>query len=778
MAKNRPIDDDQLVAIMQQEITTAFGYIGGRLSDARRLAMHYYLGQPYGDEADDESQVVTTEVRDTVESLLPFAIKVFLASDKIAEFQPSNEAEEEAADQATDYVNFIFFQDNPGFLIFYDWFKDAFLQKNGFVGAWWVETLKETEENYVNLTDAQIAVLAQDKTVEITAYSSVMPAPEDIPELSDATSSPPMPTSQQASGAPQPGTAPQAALSAPQAAPPAQPMPGMMPMQAPITLHNVTIKRKIKEGRVKIHAIPPEQLLIARRTVDFNNPPFIGWRMRKPIADWVAEGYDYDIVKTIPTDDQQDYNQESVERRSFNDENATTQYASKDPTMREVYITDCYIKIDLEGNGKAQLMRVAVGGSGGQGGRSIIVKKEKWDGRHPFATVCPIRLPHQPIGMSIADLIMDLQFIRSTVMRQVLNNMYKMNSQRMELPATAIGDNTIEDLLTNRPGGIIRTKVAGQLREINPTSIAPLAIPIIEQLDKEKQNRTGVVPLQQRIDPDMLQGTATGQQMMDDASVERIELMLRLMAEGGVVELFRIILGLVIRHQDTARAIKLRGKWVNMDPRSWNADMVATVNVGLGTGDKNTNLVHLNMIKQTQESILLKLGPHNPLVGLDQYYHTLAEMTKNAGFRSVEPFFTDPSEQPPMPDTGQQPSPEMMKVQGELALMKEKQQTDAAKEQAQMQADLQVSQAEAQHEAQAKQMQAMIDDRRAQEKQQMEMIRLQGELQLQREKIAADADLARAKMEQDKELALIEMNLKYMQTQPMAPQQVSPGALV
>jgi hypothetical protein len=731
------MSEDELKALVASEITSAYGYLGGRLSNERTLAQRYYLGMPYGDEQDDRSQVITTEVRDAVESVLPMLLRLFVSSDKMFEFEPETEKDEDSSKQATDYVNLIFNRDNPGFMITYTAFKDALLFKNGIIKYKWSETERVATEEYTGQTIDQVATLLDpgscNETIELVDQKSY-PAPEESqPALALALAPPPQPAQAAVPLPGQPGAAPAGPV-------PMMPAPMMAAPLAPppqVMLYDITIKRVAKIGRVKLMAVPPEEFLISRRAKSVSDATLVAHRFRRRRGDLIADGYDEKKVMDLTANDAFLMNQEKITRDSFDNEDASLPDSSgTDPLNEEVVVIESYVRCNYNGDGKLVIRQVV----SGEDASSILENNEWDDEKAPFVgEIKPIILTHHFEGISIADLLLDIQYIRSTVYRQLLDNIYQINNQRTELPEPAIGTNTIDDLLTNRPGGIVRTKIGGMMRQMETTSIISDVLPLLDKVEKETQNRTGIVPFQQILNPDMLQGTATGQNLMSEALVERVELIARIFAEG-MKEVGSAILRLVVKHQDAPRTIKLRNEWVPMDPRTWNVNMEVRCNTGLGTGNKATQLQHLATILGIQKDVLIN-GGLNGMVTPKNIYNTCEEIVENSGMPSVDPFFNDPSKSGPESAQPPKPNPEEMKAQAQIA----------------------VQQAQAQQETIESQHRMQLAAQESQQKMTLAQQEMAGKLQLQREQFQANHALEQQRINGDIDLRRAELAMKYAQ---------------
>ena len=144
-----------------------------KLSAERSDAMDYYFGHMDRDMpfADGRSQAVSTDVADTVEGLMPQLVDIFCGDEEVVRFNPVGPEDASAAEQETDYINHVFMQKNPGFLVLYSFIKDALLSKVGIVKVWWEEIETEREETYYDLTDEQFSIIVSDPDIEVIEHS-------------------------------------------------------------------------------------------------------------------------------------------------------------------------------------------------------------------------------------------------------------------------------------------------------------------------------------------------------------------------------------------------------------------------------------------------------------------------------------------------------------------------------------------------------------------------------------------------------------------------------
>ncbi len=649
------MNQEELKALCADEINNAIGYLESDTVQERADAMNYYFRDKYGTEVEGRSQVVTGEVAEAVDGALPQLIRVFTSCEDAVRFEPTKDGEEPLADQASDMANWVFYKDNDGFLILHNWFKDALLQKVGVVKAYWEEKKDTIKEKYKGLTDDELAMIMQTGEWEITKQVT------DIVIGIDGFA---------------------------------------------YNTHNVTIERIQDDSRIAVENVPPEEFLISKRAKTIEDSPFTAHRRMIARGDLIAMGYEKSIVDTIPAGDRLEYSPERLAR--FGRDEMPDYAQSTDLSMEEVEIFECYIKVDTNDNGLLELRRVIIGGE-------QILSNEECD-YVPFHSVCPIPIPHKFFGQSLADRTMDLQLTKSTILRQMLDNLYLTNNARV----TAVeGQVNLDDLLTSTAGGVIRVKNPQAVNQLTVANTAGQSFPMMEYLDGVQAKRTGVSDLQQGLDANVLQNTtATAVAAMMQQSAGKLELMARIFAETGVKSLFRGILHLLCKYQNQAKTIRMRGKWVSYDPREWSDLYDVSINVGLGNGNRQEQIAMLQMIMAKQEEIIGKYGANNPLVTVTQYRSTLGRMIEMAGFKDTTSFINDITpevEQQIMQQASQPPAdPTSEAAQLYAKVEADKAQLTAQTNQAKLQLDreqMQVDNARKELEMQQKQMQMEGDYR-------------------------------------------------------------------
>jgi hypothetical protein len=391
------ISDPKLRSLLSNQIQNALGYLGGQLSQSRRKSLEYYLGDKLGTEIDGRSQVVSTDVADTIESILPNLLRVFTASDKVVRCEPVTGEDVPLAEQATAYLNHVFYKDNNGFQLLYNFFKDALIEKNGFLKIYYDESESVEHETYKNLSKAEKDALEDTKDdIEFIEEEEVEDefAKEEFEKVMEQY---------EAQG-----------LQIPE-------------IETPdFVLYNCKIKRTKKTGKIKIESVPPEEFLIDRNAKSIEDAEFVSHKVLMTRSDLVAMGYDEDEVANLPRSDEDIYNTEDIVRQRNIDEypvdNAT------DKSTEKVLIYESYVKYDYDEDGIAELRRIVSAGDSG----SMVLENIPCD-NIPFVTVTPIPMPHRFYGRSVAELVEDIQLMKSTVMRQLLDNMYLTNNNRVAI---------------------------------------------------------------------------------------------------------------------------------------------------------------------------------------------------------------------------------------------------------------------------------------------------------------------------------------------------------
>lgn len=686
---------DELKSVVEAELRASQGWVGGEVSEKRRQALDYYYGEPFGNEIEGQSEYVSMDVQDVIEAMIPDLMDIFASGDVVVEFQPFGPEDEALARQATDYINHIWLHDNDGFGVSHDWIKDALLQKNGIIRIDWDDTPEVRTEHLTKVNHMALAQILEDETVEILEQAEAEPA--GAVELQYANEAP---------------------------------------------LFDIKLRKTFTRGRVVIQSLPPEEFLISRRATDLDDANLTCHKRLYTISDLRKMGYPDSLLENLPGHDEQDYNEERISRFNLDDE-WPLDSDSPDEALREIWVYDCYLRVDMDGDGIAEFRNVMVAGSSyeilpdPQTGEDALEVDD-----HPFVSITPIRVPHKFFGRSLFEIVADIQFIKSTITRQLLNNMYLANNQRSAVSSRV----NLDDYLTNRPGGVVRVNtpgsdVAGHIVPLPSATIGSFAYPLLEYMDGTREIRTGITRYNQGLDADSLNKTATGINLLLNQTQKRLLMIARLFAETGFKQAFKKILRLTINNQDFARVVRLRGEWVPIDPRAWNADMDLQVRVGLGHGTKESRVQALTQVLALQDrAIELQGGVKGPLVDLRNVWEAVRASTNAAGLRPASLYFTEPTPEvvQQLAQQPEQPDPKVQEIELEHQREMKKMDLEAEREQRRLQMDLQIKVAELELEAMSQGIKINA-----------ERLKAAIDAVTQRQKVAADAQLARDKASAD-----------------------------
>tara|TARA_R110002051_G_scaffold145415_2_gene218362 strand:+ start:4295 stop:6352 length:2058 start_codon:yes stop_codon:yes gene_type:complete len=617
--KKQQMTDESLISIIDREVGQSGG-LNGELEDQRRKAIDYYNGEPFGNELEGRSSVVSTDVMDVIEWSMPILMRIFGSGDELGRFEPQNPDDVEAAEQATDYCNYVFFRENNGFKLLYDVMKDALLSKTGIFKIVWKEDEEVERESYEGLSDEEFQLLVMDDAVEVVEHTaiggdaSIQVESMDEEALIDSS---------------------------------------IMSESIPPE-HDVTIMRKVNSGKVDIEVVAPEEFYISRSARTIEEANFVCHRTRYSVGQLIELGFD-DAEEYVSESDQR-FDQEYVARNFLDGTSSAMQRDGdeSDPSMREIWIDEAYIRCDWNGDGITGIRKVW------KTGDRIILNEEVDD--IPFTDICPLPMPHKFYGFSISDIVMDLQLIKSTLWRNILDNIYHLNNGRFEC---LDGRVNMDDLLTNRPAGVVRVKEMGAVRRLDAPDIGKSPYEMLNYIDSVRDSRTGITKFNQGLDANVLQQTtATAYMQQMQSSQARIELIARIFAETGISAMYKRIYTLLQKHSDKSKVVMLRNKWVDVDPASWRKQCDFTVRVGLGNGNREQNLVHLQSLVAMQEKIIAA-GGMGLLVTPKNVFNTLKEIGMNMGLKNIEEYLTNPDEGQAQGQGQKQEDPEAGKQQVE-----------------------------------------------------------------------------------------------------------------
>lgn len=664
--KRSRITDDQLIELVHQYERSALGsevaagatvattiYPSNQtlttLQVDRFNAMNAYMGRPLGNEIANRSQVVLTEVRDTMIWVMPQLMRIFAAKAP-CRFEPQGEEDEKQAAVETDAVNYIFMTQNNGKLILHDFFWDALLLRNSYVGVYTREWKSVKEEKHTELDALELAQLLEDTADEKLEVLEQREYQIDIPVPLPQTGQPP-----------QPGQMP--------------------PLMQPATVFDIKIRRTKNNKQVTVVCYPPEEMRVSpRATEGMERLPFTQHIGRKTRSELIQDGFSRDLIEGIEKARPAWIDIDALARDKVVD-----QLSIEDPSdvsMQELEVRTNVMMVDCDGDGVAELRRVILAGD-------KLIENEMIE-ETPFVSGAAMRMPHRHTGFSIYDLVMDLQVIKTTLMRAGLDNLTIANNMRWAVDWRNIN---MDDILTSRPYGPIRGNgpPGNWIMPIQPpTNVMSDVVPMLGYMDQVKTTRTGVGKGTMGLDADELHDVTKGGQLAAmSAAALIVELMAMMLAEG-VKGIFSKIRSELIRNQDKTMQVKIRGKWVEINPSDWRADRTVTPNVGLGSGNREELRANVQVLMQSMEALVqagLAVGPQ-------QVFELFSLLADSLGFNNPERFALEPGtpeyvqfmlqKQQAAANAPQAPQVQAAKIRAQTTLIQQQAENQRAEAQAQV----------------------------------------------------------------------------------------------
>ncbi len=691
------MDDDELLSLLRKKEQSAAHYTFGQLGGERETAMQAYHRQPYGNEEEGMPSVITSDVQDTVEWILPALLKIFTSTDKAVSFEPTTAKDVAGAEQATDTCNYVFYKQNNGFLILYTAIKDALQVGN--CAVTWRKEATETVSTlpFKDASPEMLAMLTQDGSEIIEA--------NEAPIIDLATG-----------------------------------QPAIDMLGQPVMGFSGRFKKVEEKTIIKVEAFSPADLLIED---SWTSPllaecPYSARLMTVTMSD--MKQMDFDVTADELRASSESQYDERDRLSSLNGVYFDRQNNNEDDSMAEGVLRIEYVLADIDGDGIAELTCVH------RLDQKILSKEVV--SHVPFATFSPVLNTHRWSGMSIHDLVGDLQKLHTEMLRQTLYNLYLTNAPRSTILTDSNGTPyaDMDDFLDMRAGGAVRITRENALQPLIVPNAAGASMPMLDYIQQMRENRTGVSRNSQGLDPDALNTTATGKQLDQASAMQRIELIARIVAEVLVKPMFCGILKLLTEGGMEKLAFRLRDQFVEYDPNEWRDWYDMTVNVGLGSGDAQQKMAALQMIAQNQMA-LMPMGLSDP----EKIYHTQSKMAEAAGFKDVQNFFSDPKgKTPPPPPPNPMIQIEQMKQQGIAAGNQFKAQQDMQKmqiesqvqdqqHQREMQRDMEVERNKQEMQARDSQFQAQLEVQKESQRMQMEEASKQADRELTRWKAELDA---------------------------------------
>ena len=667
-----PLDEVQIESIVSKAIEDAQDFIDSEVAPQRIKAQRYFDGEVDIGYEEGRSRVVATKCREVVRGMKPSIQRIFLSNEKPVEFVPRGPEDVAMAEQATQFVSYKFQQHN-GYRILSDVFQDAMVKKAGIAYVYHREEMETEIHTFTNLTEEAFALLVEDDDVEVIEHEARMTISMDE-----------------------------------------------MGMEVEMPEHDVKIARSIPHGDVCIESIPPEDFFVDRNARSMDSYYIVGHSTEMTVGELLSMGFSLDDLAGLDGSEYSTTQDEAeFERRGYTVDQADDENISG--ASKKITVTSAYMELDIEGTGQTKLYQFLCAGT------SYKLLNFYEADYAPYAIFECDPEPHAFFGTSLVDLVMDDQDAATAMLRGVLDNVALTNNPALQVVE---GQAAIDDLLNNEIGRIIRVKSPSAVTEMTVPFTAGQTLPAMQYFDQLVDNKTGVSKMAQGLDPDVLKSTtATAIAASQEGQTGQAEVIARNFAEGGMRQMFRLMLDLMVKHADEEEMMRLNGSFVPVDPRSWETEMDLTVNVGIGTGRENERAAALQQAFAIQQQVYQTYGPQNGIVTLTQLRNTMADMLALGGIRNADRYF--------MPMTMEIEQQMMAMAQQQQAMMAQQQQQDPNA------AFLQTEQMKAQTKAQ-------VDMAKAQMDQQYKM-----------HKLGMDDDFQRDEMVQDLAIKVAEILGKY-----------------
>ena len=628
----KPKSRREVEGIVQDAIASAVDFVESEISQDRIKAQRYYDGEVDLGYEDGRSKVVATKVRDTVRAVKPSLMRIFLSTAKPVEFVPHGAEDVAMAEQATEFMHHEFTRLN-GYRVINDAFQDALVKKQGIVKAYWMTYPEAEIYTFTDLNDDELAYLTDDDEVSVLEQTTEMSISMDE-----------------------------------------------MGMEIETPSHSIKISRQQEKGELCIESVPPEEFFVNRDARNLKDAYLVAHRTEMRAGDLIAMGYDPEVVLDLNSfDNGSEMTEAEVhERRGYDLD--TSDEDEQDPAMKNVTVTEAYMRIDADGTGIPVLHKITCGGTSYE-----MLDFEPCD-ELPFAKFEIDPEPHTFYGRSLAEIVMDDQDAATSILRSILDNVAMTNNPRL---AVIEGAANIDDVLNNEIGAIVRMRQAGAVQDLSVPFTAGQTLGALTYLDGLVETKTGVSRASMGLDPDAMQSTTKAAvQATVQAAAGQVEVMVRNLADG-MRDLFGIMLRLSNKNVDEEQMMRMNGTFVPVDPRVWDSSMDVSINVGLGTGREEEKSIALNQALQMQTMVYQTYGPMNGLVSMTNIRNTLADQLAVSGIRNADRYFAPITEeieaqmlqqqQAAQAQQGEGQDPNAAFLQAEQMKAQVKMQSDAAK---------------------------------------------------------------------------------------------------
>jgi len=581
-------------------IDDAVAFEQSELGPAREENLKYFYAEYPEQEGEGKSSAVSTDFRDTVMAILPSLMRIFTSTENVVNCSPNHEGQEDMAKQCTAYLNYILWEDNPGFLIVHDICKDALRCKTGVV-RWWTDNDEEvTEQEYQNVTPEGLQYL----TSENPSMEVLEQEPHPV-------------------------------------------IPGV--------IGKLRIRFSKSKPITRIVSVPLDEFRVSRKAKDVAYAPLIGHDQIVNVSELVKMGYDLDELTDYMNQQPDNYSTDRLFRNSGLDQGDLSD-------AWDVRYGCYFIRIDKDGDGIAELREIHTIGD------DHLILSDEVVQHANFAVWCPDPEPHTLVGDTPADLVKDIQVIKTNMLRGSLDSL-----------AQSIWPRTVFNQTTTNSDDVLNDEIGAPIRTTGDPNAAVMSInhnfvgqPVFEMfgiMEQLRQSRTGISDASKGVDPKALQSTnVTGIDAIVQGAQERIELCARILAETGMKQLFQGLLREIVNKPNAERTIKLAGKWTTVNPSTYDPTMRISVNPTLGKGSDMTRLMVLQDVKQTQTTIMTQFGVENPLCGVQEFRNTLTDILAIANVKNVGRYYKEvtPEQLKAIAETPKEPDAATLLAQSQM----------------------------------------------------------------------------------------------------------------
>jgi len=556
----------------------------------REKSWDRYYGRKLGNEVKGRSQFITREVMDTVEWMMPYFIRSFAAGDPKIEIEIKGQ-EPWVGKAVMEKIQLDLNESTPNiFLLFYQWFKDALISDTAFTKVSWDLDQESVNIAFDELPADQMQQLVVDPDVTVSEAGTAIIRGS---------------ISQGSSG--------------------------------DIVFQDVKAKvKKTIKDTLYAENTPHWEFLADPKSRDVNDEYGKGHKTEVTV----------DYLKRINRAEGGDFFKhldklESGEGReqSAADEGESTSYMGEDSVDKDlntetgpkspVDFIEWYTRLDVDGDGYLENIVCYLGNG------YLLKWEENEDGIIPFSSLKPIIDCYKFFGISYADLLVEIQNLKTMLFRRILDNFDFQNSGRwLRDPNSGIDTYA---LLNNAPGSVITGKVDG-LKDITPAPFQTASLGILEYVDTVKENRTGVTKYNQGTDSDSLNKTARGIGMIQSAAMQRMDLIGRIFAEVGLKDFYRKCALLYQKHLRQPFISKTHGKEQEVTPEMLQGRVVCTVNMGV------TASVGVEEAQRIEKmlGILFKTNEMFPgLLTPDKIHNIMRRYVTASGFKNADDFIGD-----------------------------------------------------------------------------------------------------------------------------------------